>query len=163
MIWIRQSEFEARDATIVSYLIILVVVALAIAPLLHFVPSKRQRRVARLREHAALSGLFVEFRDLPQGVGAVTAGRSGNTIYYGRRLPPPRRGEARSGLWAPGADGWRAVGQRQPVPVPLGELPASAQAAGLDNSSCGVYWQEAGDEHDIDRIKAVLESWASGL
>lgn len=146
-----------------SYLIILLVVALAVAPLLHFAPSKRQRRVARLREHAAIGGLFVEFRDLPEGVRPAATSAGGNTIYYGRRLPPPRHGEIRAGTWAPGPEGWRAAGNRQPVPPPLSNLPAGVQAASLDSGSCGVYWQESGGEEEIDTIRAVLETWAGDL
>ena len=41
-----------------TYFLIALLVALAIAPLLHFLPSKRQRKQAQLRERAALSGLF---------------------------------------------------------------------------------------------------------
>ena len=45
--------------------LILFVIALALAPLWHFLPSKGQRKAARMREHAAVQGLFVEFRELP--------------------------------------------------------------------------------------------------
>ena len=48
-----------------KYLLILFIIALALAPLTHFLPSKRQRKVAGLREYAAVHGLFVEFRKLP--------------------------------------------------------------------------------------------------
>ncbi len=146
-----------------SYLIVLLVVALAAAPLLHFAPSKRQRRVARLREHAALSGLFVEFRNMPGGVPAVTSGSKGSVIYYGHRLPPPKRGEQRAGVWARSAEGWRAVGQRRAVPACLGQLPDDVQAASVDNGSCGVYWQERGEEQEIDAIAGALKAWATDL
>ncbi len=45
-----------------TYFIIIFVVALALAPLSHFLPSKRQRKVAGMREYAAVHGMFVEFR-----------------------------------------------------------------------------------------------------
>ena len=53
-----------------TFLLIVFVIALALAPLGHFVPSKRQRAIARMREYAAVHGLFVEFRDLPVQAGA---------------------------------------------------------------------------------------------
>ena len=47
-----------------TYLLIIFVIALALAPLSHFVPSKRQREIARLREYAAVeleqAGLAIE-------------------------------------------------------------------------------------------------------
>ncbi len=48
-----------------TYLLIIFVIAVALAPLSHFVPSKRQRQIARMREYAAVHGLFVEFRGVP--------------------------------------------------------------------------------------------------
>ena len=150
-----------------EYLIILLVVALAAAPLLHFAPSRRQRRLARLREHAALSGLFVEFRKLPGDLAERHPGTNGKTIYYGYRLPPPRHGESRSGAWSSVDGTWRALGDRgspvSPVPASLADLPASVLAASVDNGSCGVYWLEAGEEQEIDTITAVLKAWAAIL
>ena len=84
-----------------KYLLIFFIVALALAPLTHFLPSKRQRKVAGLREYAAVHGLFVEFRNLPGSEQEAVRARTprGDIIYYGKRLPPPRRGEARRGRW----------------------------------------------------------------
>ena len=70
-----------------EYFVIVLVIALALAPLSHFVPSKHQRKVARLRESAAVQGLFVEFRNLPDGGGTASSGRVArqqdrNIIYY---------------------------------------------------------------------------------
>ena len=48
-----------------TYFLIIFVIAVALAPLGHFLPSKRQRKVARMREYAAVHGMFVEFRALP--------------------------------------------------------------------------------------------------
>ena len=148
-----------------SWLIILLVVALALAPLLHFMPSKRQRRVASLRQHAALQGMFVEFRQLPEGsaerLGPDVSG--GNTIYYGRRLAPPRRGESRSGTWLCLDGRWQALHRHLPVPGSLGDLADIACAASVDTGSCGIYWNEAGDEGDIDRIRDALMTWNDAL
>ncbi len=150
-----------------EYLIILLVVALAAAPLLHFAPSRQQRRLARLREHAALSGLFVEFRKLPGDLALRHPGKNSKTIYYGYRLPPPKHGESRSGAWSSIDGTWRKLGSgggsSAPAPASLADLPASVLAASVDNGSCGVYWLEAGEEQEIDTITAVLKAWAAVL
>ena len=65
-----------------KYVLILFVIALALAPLSHFYPSKRQRLVARMREYAAVHGLFVEFRDLPARGEPVPGERRAQVIYY---------------------------------------------------------------------------------
>ena len=64
-----------------KYFLILFVLALAIAPLTHFLPSKRQRQIARMREYAALHGMFVEFRKLEGVTGVLISEKSRDEIY----------------------------------------------------------------------------------
>lgn len=150
-----------------SYLIIAVVVLLALAPLSHFVPSRRQRREASLREAAAVAGLFVEFRDLPLSGGARESGPSrrprANAIYYGLRLRPSRGRERRRGSWLREGDDWRPAGDRQVPPEPLRELPGTVLAASVDEGSCGVYWREDGDLETVAGIHRALAAWADQL
>ncbi len=103
-----------------TYLLIVFVIALALAPLAHFLPSKRQREIARMREYAAVHGLFVEFRDMPTAAGVPVAARG--VIYYGKRLPNTRANPIESACWVRAGDGWRSVGRRLPVPAPVQEL-----------------------------------------
>ncbi|MEP4148141.1 MAG: hypothetical protein ABJL54_13040 [Halioglobus sp.] len=147
-----------------KYLLILFVIAVALAPLTHFLPSKRQRQVARMREYAAVHGLFVEFRDLP-----ARASRQGQEkrkqqiIYYGKRLPPSRK-EARSRTaWACEESKWTSLTGRAAVPAALEQMPASILAASLDEGSCGIYWLEAGEEADVAQIVSALEAWHGEL
>jgi hypothetical protein len=147
-----------------TYLLIIFIIALALAPLSHFVPSKRQRRIARMREYAAVHGMFVEFRNLP-GADRQHGQRAQATqvIYYGKRLPP-RRGAALPGASFVADDqGWRKLGRRGEVPLQLHDLPQEIRAASVDEGSCGIYWQEAGDEQQVEQIRQVLESWSEDL
>lgn len=149
-----------------SYWLIALVVMLALAPLLQFLPSRRQRHQAQLREAAALAGLFVEYRDLPlppQRRGRLPAAER-QVIYYGRRLPPSsRRSPRRNAAW------WREGGHwtgPRPSPAPPGlvaELPAGALAIGCSEASCGCYWREEGDLDDVAKIAALLQRWAAEL
>lgn len=147
-----------------SYLIIAVVIFLALAPLSHFIPSRRQRREATLREAAAVKGMFVEFRNLPgPGKGGERVSRS-NIIYYGLRLRPSRGRERREGAWLrDGAGEWRAASGRRPLPGPLENMPSGVLAASADEASCGVYWREEGDEENIAQIHRALAQWAELL
>jgi len=150
----------------VTYLLIIFIIALALAPLSHFVPSKRQRKVARLREYAAVHGLFVEFRTLPgakSGRQPPKLAAGGDIIYYGRRLPPRRGEPVVRGSWIAGEEGWRGVDRRTPVPDLLQQLPVGILAASVDEASCGIYWQESGSEEVVERIREVLEAWAEQL
>jgi len=141
------------------YLLIIFIIALALAPLAHFAPSKGQRRVARLREFAAVQGMFVEFRTVPSGAlsaSETAAYRRGHTIYYGLRIPATGRRERRVGAWVYGEQSWRSIPRGSGVPVALEDLPADIFAATIDEGSCGIFWQEGGEEAEITRIYQVL-------
>jgi hypothetical protein len=159
--------FDLNQVSPVKYLLIVFIIFLALAPLSHFVPSKRQRRVARLREYAAVHGLFVEFRQLPGDDRAIGRGQGarGDIIYYGKRLPPARHGQPEpTAAWLCYEDGWRGIttGQRTVPPV-LEQLPAGMLAASVDQGSCGIYWLEPGEEAAVAEIQAVLERWSAQL
>lgn len=139
-----------------KYWLILLALALAVAPLTHFVPSKRQRHQARLREYAAVHGLFVEFRDLP---GVSASGRAEPVIYYGKRLPASRGAPRLRRAWLREGEGWRGTGHRDAAPVGTGEFPATVLALSEDEGSRGAYWREEGEEADVRSIVAALEAW----
>lgn len=148
-----------------KYLLILFVLAVALAPLSHFLPSKRQRKVARLREYAAVHGLFVEFRKFP-GVERPMIQvivPQGEIIYYGKRLRPPRGNEERRGRWVREPGGWIDLDCRGELAQAVANLPESILAAGVDDGGCGIYWQEAGEEEDVEKILAALEAWSTTL
>lgn len=149
-----------------TYVFIAVVVMLAAAPLLHFLPTSAQRRQAVLREEAALGGLFVEFRDLPgYGPRLERMSRSERqVVYYGARLPAARTAGRRRQSWWRVEDAWRGGPQRLlPLPAPLEDLPSSVLAASVDNNSCGIYWRETGDTGDVGRIIRCVTVWRSDL
>ncbi len=145
-----------------TYLLIAVIVLMALSPLLHFVPSKRQRELARLRERAAIGGLFVEFRDLPGSEHErQSASRSERqVIYYGLRMRPTRGKQQRSGAWRKREGEWMGLSGSRMVPPLLVDLPAEILAASVDNSSCGLYWREQGDASTVDQIIAALNTWS---
>jgi hypothetical protein len=144
-----------------KYLLIIFVLALAIAPLTHFLPSKRQRQIARMREYAAVHGLFVEFREL-EGVSGVTE-RPGSVIYYGKRLPANPRRAVERGTWRRSEDGWGGTVSIRTVPGPLRELPVPVLGGSVDQGSCGIYWTESGDEDAVEQIRVALEQWHAEL
>lgn len=149
-----------------KYLLIIFIIAVALAPLRHAIPSRRQRRIARMREYAAVHGLFVEFRQLP---GAARGDKSraelprGDIIYYGKRLPPQRGDGGRRGSWAQENHDWRALHGSGPLPEALAQSPGDILAASVDENSCGIYWQETGDEAAVEQIREAIEAWAGTL
>ena len=96
-----------------TYLLIAFIVAMAIVPLTHFAPSKGQLRVARMRELAATSGLFVEFRSLPEALHRI--GQSPrDLIYYGKRFPAGKSDAVERGQWVRDGEQWRSADRRGP-------------------------------------------------
>ena len=149
-----------------TYLLIIFVIALALAPLSHFVPSKRQRQVARMREYAAVHGLFVEFRKPPESMTPrrrVDGQPNGELIYYGKRLPVRRKTEIQRARWLRESEGWRGLERGQAVPAPSPGLPVAVHGASVDEGSCGVYWWESREEEDVDGIRQFLETWSEQL
>ncbi|MFK7831156.1 MAG: hypothetical protein AB8B57_15390 [Congregibacter sp.] len=147
------------------YVLILGVVVLAAAPLWHFAPSKRQRHQAKLRETAALSGLFVEFRDWPLPPARLerlhTAERQ--LLYYGCRLPHLRGEVLNTVSWYRDADGWASLPPRQALPELVEQLPDSVLALGLSHSSCGLFWQERGDAEQVAEFARLLGLWRDSI
>ena len=149
-----------------TYLLIILVIAIALAPLSHFIPSKRQREIAGMREYAAVNGLFVEFRGVPGRARVRTRDRDGagrDTIYYGKRIPAAKSKARKSQAWRCENGSWMGLERRAEVPACLASLPAEVLAASLDEGSCGVYWQEAGGVENVALIRQVLEAWADEL
>jgi hypothetical protein len=155
LIWIRWCNL--------SYLIIVLVIAVALAPLSHFMPSKAQRKVARLREYAAVHGLYVEFRDVPRSGRSTPAKQTRDTIYYGKRVRMRRGGPEKRLAWLHSDNGWAAISRHDPVPAELNALPEGVLGASADSDSCGIYWNETGEEEHIDQICAVLEGLTEHL
>jgi len=149
-----------------TYLLILFVIAVALAPLAHFAPSKAQRETARMREYAAVHGLFVEFRDVP-GTGDARDRQhdraGGNTIYYGKRLPASRDKREEARAWRRENEHWIPLQRRWGVPDVLVSLPLEVIAASVDRGSCGVYWRECGGVDNVALIEQVLTAWSTEL
>lgn len=144
-----------------KYLLIAFVIFLALAPLSHFIPSKRQRLIARLREYAAVHGLFVEFRSPPKKARRSPDG--GALIYYGKRLPNSCAGVVSSSAWIRDDWGWRGLDRPGTAPDELSGLPAGITLATVDEASCGVYWDEDGGEETLVEICTVLDEWSGRL
>ena len=140
-------------------------ILLALAPLWHFMPSKRQRLQARLRECAALNGLFVEFRDLP--LPPVRLARlpaaDRQVLYYGCRLRARRGDPPVRTSWFRDGDAWGSLPPRTALPEVAAALPAQVLAVEVSGASCGLYWREDGDEDTVRAMAGLLASWRDVL
>lgn len=148
-----------------GYGIIALVVLLALAPLWHFMPTKRQRHQAQLRESAALAGLFVEFRDLPLGPERLArlSATERQVLYYGLRLPASRKTTRERRAWYREQGAWSSRPGRLEPPAIVAKLPDAILAVGVSEESCGVFWQEQGDESLVREIAVLLTQWKDAL
>ena len=160
--WCRLTTHRCgSEGEALKYLLVIFVIALALAPLVQFLPSKRQRKIANMRESAALHGLFVEFRDSPGS--QFLPKRPEGVIYYGKRFPTSRSRPVQAGSWILLEDGWRKVSGARQIPRLLEDLPVEILAASVDEFSCGVYWTETAEEGAVEQIKQVLGQWSDEL
>ncbi len=146
-----------------TWLIILLVIAVALAPLMHFIPTKKQQATARLREQAALDGLFVTYRRLPMIPGKVadaakdrTALEEG-TLYYGVRWLVKASERPAPVTWLRTERGWQNLQRREVVlPDVLSSLPETVLAFSSDVESAGIYWREEGGQEALKAISSAL-------
>ncbi|MEM8491162.1 MAG: hypothetical protein AAF756_10075 [Pseudomonadota bacterium] len=152
-----RTDPQQGGTRLLGYWIVAIVVLIALAPLWQFMPSKRQRRLAQLRESAALQGLFVEFRDCPLPAFVQRDGRE--LIYYGVRLKPSRSTPLSTKVWARHGADWVSQPAREPVPPICAQLSDSWLAVGVSEGSCGGFWDESGDVDEVEKVAALLHSW----
>lgn len=146
-----------------AWLIIGLILVVAIAPLTHFMPTKRQKMIANLREQAAVAGLFVSYRKMPVVPGRVAdaakdrTGVDEGTLYYGVRWLVPSKQRPAPVTWLRAEQGWQNLARRSvQVPEALTVLPESVYAFSCDAESAGIYWREEGGARDVDSIAKVL-------
>ncbi len=143
-----------------KFLLIVVVVFIALAPLWHFLPNKRQRQLMALRESAGRKGLVVEFRPRPPSIRE----REGEPLmYYGRRLPLSPADNVESMAWVRDQWGWRGLERPSDPPPFFSKLPDSVILAVLNRGGYGVYWDEWGGEETLAEIVGVLDLWGEHL
>lgn len=126
------------------YLLIGIILLVALAPLWNALPSRRQRELARLRQAAASSGLFVKLED-------------DGGVFYGCAR---QRGDEPT---APAAlrresSGWVFEQGNWPPPrqALLAELPEAVMQVREDMRGVGVFWDERGSPEDVAAIAGVL-------
>ncbi len=136
-----------------AWLLIIFIVLVALSPLLSIVPSRQQRRLASLRQAAAVSGLQVQLAQASRGGEQRLMAAYGLRAGHGVRLTGV-------GSYSLTKDGWRNSDRRGPTPPTalLAVLPAGVEQLRIAPDSVWLFWDERGAEEDISQLKIVLES-----
>lgn len=139
------------------YLLILLGLAVVVAPLLSAMPSKGQRRKAALRDAARQYGLRVSIRPPPDIPPRFRFAPDAELVCYERMLP--------NGLQAPGRqcryvrldNEWRSIFDDLPAPDWVHRLPEGAVVAELTERNASIFWDERGALEDLATLHQAIE------
>lgn len=145
-----------------AFWIIVGVLLVALAPLTHFWPSKQQRRLADIREQAALLGLYVELRKLPAHRKVdihIPADDRRYWVYYGLRLATKMK--VPIGSWLRTPEGWLSLTGDNNLPPALNALPEGLDVVSSTPGSVGFFWQERGGDEVLKQAAECLKTAAA--
>ena len=153
-----------------SYLIILLIVAVVVGPVMWMMPSAKQKQQIRIRDYAMRQGLQIKIADLPQSHKQMVRKESPvQGVVY--RLPltsdKPITLKTISCLKKV-EQGYEWQGQPQQelqslFEDVLAQCPESAMGLELSGAGVACYWQERGGEAAVDQIKSALEKFRAQI
>ena len=135
---------------------ILVIIALAAAPLLSALPTKAQRYEARIREHAMQSGLLVKLETPPDVPARFRVSRDSNLVAYRLRRPKPEPSLTKSVLAVKSDSRWVSVPFEKDLTYLMPILPPGAHIVELCEFTVTLYWDEKGDTEAVDCVADAL-------
>jgi len=139
-----------------SILWILLIIAVAIAPLMSALPSESQRYEAKVRAHAMDQGVIVKLESLPDVPARFRLPSNVSLVAY-RRRRPKRDPRFEQPLLAVKAQGdWLSVPEGKSLTGGLLSLPEGAYIAELGVDYVSVFWDEKGDVAAVDRVNSAL-------
>jgi hypothetical protein len=137
-----------------TWLLIVFIVFVALAPLMTMMPTRQQKQLANIRQAAAVAGLQVQLHE-PPGLGANKRLMAcyGLRAGHRQRLTP-------TGSFVREGESWRNLDRRGTVlPNTAGHtFPEGVSHLVVAPDQVLAFWDEHGDTGDIDTIKSGLEA-----
>jgi len=140
-----------------AYLIIILIIAVAIAPLASALPSKAQRREAQLRSYASSLGLTIKLEPLPDIPARFRFSPSPNLAAYRLRDADAEDGLQDKLLLLRVEGQWIDTRNESGVKMPVDDGPSGAEIAILNRGVATVFWNESGGDADVDRLHRLLK------
>ena len=141
----------------VTYLIIILIIAVAIAPLASALPSKAQRREAQLRSYASSIGLTIKLEPIPDIPARFRFSPSPNLVAY-RLRDASGEDRVQDKLLLLRVEGqWIDISTESPVKLTVDDGPAGAEIASVKRGVATVFWNERGDDADVNRLHQLLK------
>jgi len=139
-----------------TYLISILIMAVAVAPLASALPSKAQRREAQLRSYASSLGLSIKLDPIPDIPARFRFSPSPNLVAYRLRDASVRDGLKEQLLLLRVEGQWIDISTESPVKLPVDDGPSGAEIASVNRGVATVFWNERGDKADVDRLHQLL-------
>lgn len=141
-----------------SLIWILIIIAVAAAPLISALPTEAQRYEARIRDYAMQSGLVVKLETLPEVPARFRVCRDSNLVAYRLRRFKPDPFFKDSLLAVKSDSRWVSVPLEKDLSELIPAVPLGAHIAELAEFSVTLYWDEKGDTDAVDMVAAALRS-----
>lgn len=140
-----------------SILLIILIIAIAVAPLVSALPSEAQRYEAKVRAHAMDNGVTVKLGVTPD-IPARFRMPSDLTLvaYRRRRLERDQQFENHS-LAVKSMGNWVSVPSENRLTQGVLSLPEGALIAELGVEYVSVFWDEKGDVEAVDAVIGTLD------
>ena len=135
-----------------TWLLIIFIVFVALAPLMTIMPTRAQKKVVNLREAAAVAGLQVQLQEPP---GLALDKRL--SACYGIRVGRQQRMQL-EGSFVREETGWRNLDRRgDALPAVKLDFPEGVSHLVLTPDTLLAFWDEHGEIADVERLKLGLE------
>ena len=141
-----------------SYVLILAILAVVVAPLLAVMPNKTQRRQAFIRERAREMGLRVYFRSLPEVPARYRFSPSSDLACYESSFPIHQQPSGRRLVYIWTEGGWHAVSGSETSPEWLWSLPEGVFLVMFSERSVCFFWDERGGVPALEQIGVAAAS-----
>ncbi len=142
-----------------SIIWILVIIAVAAAPLVSALPTEAQRYEARIRDHAMQSGLLVKLETPPDVPARFRVRRDSNLVAYRLRRATPEPLFTESVIAVNSDSKWVSVPLEKDLSDHMPTLPDGAHIAELSEFTVTLYWDEKGDTEAVDYVASALRSF----
>ena len=140
-----------------TYLIIILIIAVAIAPLASALPSKAQRREAQLRSYASSLGLTIKLEQIPDIPARFRFSPSPNLVAY-RLRDANSEDRVKDKLLLLRVDGqWIDTSTESAVTLPTDDGPSGMEIAIVNRGVATVFWNEIGGNADVDCLHRLLK------
>jgi hypothetical protein len=142
----------------VVYVLIVLGLAVVIAPLMSAMPSKSQRAKAALRDQARACNLRVSLRPLPPIPARFRFESDDEFACYERRLSPHLHLTGRDERFVSVDGEWSPTRGVSPVPQWLSALPSGAAFVELSEQTVSIFWNEKEGPDGLHTLSQATDS-----